>query len=380
MKVDSKKEGRYLVFEFEGERGGTVKYDLATNQYIGKKGKPVSNLCSQFRGYSINNIIDSFEDEKYKKFLRHVHEKTSQFSHYTNVGTFLTKIADYSYLEQFFSAGITNVDLGSRYTISQVPKGVIKMCRENPTTMPLRANLINNYNSKTDLCNIIYSMKDEMQMFKCTELLYGYLGSRYSSSSLEKVVALVEKFNYKPQSLLKYVDNIMVFEGANSYTDVITYLYDYAVMSKRMSPKYEKYPKYLKTVHDITVRNYNRLKEEFDEKAFQERINKDMEFTYKGYAFIYPSSTKDIKDEAVQQSNCVASYIKRVIDGECHIMFMRYKDSTDKSLVTLEISDYSNKVVQERGRYNRDTTQEEKEAIEKFNKHLEKLNEEKGDK
>ena len=376
MKVESKKEGKYLVFNFGGDRSGTVKYDLATNEYIGKKGKPVSNLCSQFRGFSINGIINSFEDEKYRKFLRYVYEKSTRHSHYSNVGTFLTKISDYSNLEQFFSAGITNVDLRRRYSISQVPKFVIKVCRENPRTMPLRDNLIDNYNAKPDLCNLIYSMKDEMEMFKCTELLYGY--SPYSS--LAKVADLVDNFNYKPKSLLKYIDNIMVFEGVNSYSDVIEYLYDHATMSKRMSPKYDKYPRYLKTVHDITARNYNRLKEVFDEKAFQEKINRDMEFKYKEYVFIYPNSTKDIKDEAVQQSNCVASYINRVLYGGCHIMFMRYKDSTDKSLVTLEISTYNNQVVQQRGRYNRDTTQEEKEAIAKFNEHLKKLNEEKGDK
>lgn len=378
MKVESKKEGRYLVFNFDEGVNGVVKYDLATQEYIGKKGKPVKNLCSQFRGCNIDQVINSFQEESYRKFLRFVEEKSKNRSYYTNVGTFLTKVADYSYYEQYFSAGVTNIDLCRRIPIAEVPKNVIKMCRENPTTMPLRDNLINNYKKHTDLFNLIYSMREELEMFKCVNIMYDYVG--YNSSSLTKVLELIDNYNYKAKSLIKYIDNIMVFEGVNSYQDVITNLHDYATMSRRMSPKFEKYPRYLKTVHDITARNYNRLRETFDEEEFKNKMNKDMEFSYKNYVFMYPNSTKEIKDEAVQQSNCVASYIKRVLDGQCHIMFMRDKDFKEKSLVTLEVSTGLNKVVQQKGRYNRDTTEDEKEAIEKFNAYLKKIEEEKGDK
>ncbi|WP_262743874.1 PcfJ domain-containing protein, partial [Clostridioides difficile] len=35
--------------------------------------------------------------------------------------------------------------------------------------------------------------------------------------------------------------------------------------------------------------------------------------------------------------NCVSSYIQNVIDGKCHILFMRKKDNLSKSLVTIEV-------------------------------------------
>lgn len=378
MKINSRKEGKYLVFELNGGENGVVKYDLATQQYIGKKGKPVCDLRSQFRGYSIEGVINSFEDETYKKFLKKVYDSSSCRGYYSNVGTFLTKVADYSNLEQFFSAGITRVDVSKRTKISDVPKGVIKMCKENPNTMPLKDNLIENYKERPDFCNIIYSMKDEMREFKCAYLLYEKVnrGYRYSSNTATKIVELIEDYNYNTKSLLKYIDNIMTFEGINSYSDVVTNLYDYANMSRRMSDKYEKYPRYLKTIHDITVRNYNRLKETFDEIDFSKKVNKDMEFKYKDYVFLYPNTTQDIKNEAVAMSNCVASYISRVLDGRCHIMFMRLKDSKEESLVTLEVSTDTFKVVQQKGRFNRETTKEENEAIDKFNEHLNKLKKE----
>lgn len=378
MRINSKKEGKYLVFELDEGRSGVVKYDLATKQYIGKKGKPVANLCSQFRGYSIEGVINSFQDEAYRKFLTKVYHSSSCSSNYSNVGTFLTKVADYSNLEQFFSAGITKVDISRRIKISDVPKGVLKMCKENPTTMPLKDNLIDNYKQRPDFCNIVYSMKDEMIEFKCVLLLYEKVnkGYYYSINSLTKVIELMEDYNYNLKSLLKYIDNIMTFEGISTYSEVLNNLYDYAVMAKKISDKYEKYPKYLKTIHDITVRNYNRLKETFNEIEFSKKIDKDMEFKYKEYVFLYPNTTQDIKDEAINQSNCVASYIQRVLDGRCHIMFMRLKGSQEDSLITLEISTDTFRVVQQKGRFNRDTTKEENEVIDKFNEHLNKLKKE----
>ena len=83
------------------------------------------------------------------------------------------------------------------------------------------------------------------------------------------------------------------------------------------------------------------------------------------YCFIYPKSTQDIKDEAVQQNNCVASYIKKVIEGQCDILFMRLKEAPDKSLVTIEVR--NNRIIQARQRFNDPVTLEQQMIIDKWN-------------
>ena len=81
-------------------------------------------------------------------------------------------------------------------------------------------------------------------------------------------------------------------------------------MMKKITVKhYEKYPKYFLTTHGITVRNYNRLNIQYDEDKFKEKINIQYEWKYKNYIFIYPKSVQDVKDEAIMQQNCLASYI-----------------------------------------------------------------------
>ena len=143
---------------------------------------------------------------------------------------------------------------------------------------------------------------------------------------------------------------------------------DYARMARAMSHKFEKYPKNFLTVHKITSRNYNRLKEKYDEIAFKNRFDNRLEKKIDDYVFIYPKATAEIKDEAVQQGNCVASYISGVIDGKCDILFMRKVDEPEQSLVTIEVR--KNKVVQAKGKFNRDVTQREAEIIDKYNQYL----------
>lgn len=177
---------------------------------------------------------------------------------------------------------------------------------------------------------------------------------------------LVDEFGYNAKDLWLYLDRIKTFEAIEDMSYLIRELYDYANMMRQLSLKYDKYPRNFLTTHRIACRNYNRMKKEFSEELFKKRINKQYECSFGDYIFIYPESTQDIKDEATMQNNCVASYIDKVIDGECHILFLRKKNKPDESLVTIEVR--NNHIVQARRRFNDDVTAEDQKAIDAFNK------------
>ena len=59
------------------------------------------------------------------------------------------------------------------------------------------------------------------------------------------------------------------------------------------------------------------------------------------------------------------------MNGSCHIMFLPKKEEPNKSLVTLEIRNYT--VVQSRRAFNAEPSEKELEAIEEFNKFLIKV-------
>lgn len=363
----ARKEKQYLVFEFDD--GKDVRFDLSTGQFIGKKGKPVKGLTGQLSGYTIQEVIDSFSDEKYRKFLSYVYdvtiEKSWGWTSYSNVGTFLNHVKEYLNLEQFFACGFTNIDLRSKtLKLSDVPKQLLKICREKDLKLTDTFLLAYNQNATTYL-NLL---KENYNMFNVYNMMDYYGGRR---TRLDYFNELIKTYNYKPQSLARYIDNIMMYEGESNQSNVIQLLYDYASMMSAISHKFEKYPRYLSTIHNIAARNYTRLKKDFPEKLFSNRVNEVMEYTYKEIAFIYPKTTQDIKDEAVGQSNCVASYIDNVIKGECDIIFMRNKQTPNKSYITLEVR--SGKVVQSRGKFNRECTDEEKMIINKYEEYLYKI-------
>lgn len=406
------KDKQFIVFKFDDNK--TVKYNLSNGETIGKNNRLVKSLNTQLRGYTIQNIIDSISDNNYRNFMNYVNKevnRSTKRNYYyckytydsnrmvnkiTNVGSFLERVKYYSNVEQYFACGFINVDLDTRSRnhlscpMSEIPKGLIKICKQY--NIRLDKQVLNSYNNIPNLYPVLLGMKfNSIRQTDIENILVTY-GTNYdvheqnfnpyTYSYRQKtriyIKFLVEDYNYNIKSLLTYLDNLMTYEAIEDFEDLINEFYDYVSMSKKISEKYEKYPRYFLSTHRITCRNYNRLKETFVEQDFQTRIKKEYEYTINNYKFIYPVTTQEIKDEAVQQANCVASYIQKVIDGECDIMFLRKRNTNKQqneqypdSLVTLEIRDYN--VVQAKGKFNRDCTDEEKELIKQFNQYLQKI-------
>ena len=84
---------------------------------------------------------------------------------------------------------------------------------------------------------------------------------------------------------------------------------------------------------------------------------------------IFPADSVDsLIDESSQMSNCVRNYCLDVSNNKCQIYFMRYKDTVDKSLVTIEVR--NGKIVQARTRFNELPTDDMKEVLKKWEKHI----------
>lgn len=363
------KEKQFLIFDFED--GKTVKYDFATKECIGKKGKSVKNLCSQLRGYTINDICDCCTSKEYGNFLRFVKRKGGlNHSRIDNIGTILNRVPYYAKYEQFFSAGIEDI-IGNNfsYTINDIPKALIKLCKNYH--IKLSNNFYKFYKQNPDAYQLAYKLEyislnddDIYNILNCNKDTYNR--NNYDWEYYSVFIKLLNEYGYTTKALLNYLDYCKTFEAIDDMNFLLKELLDYASMMQRISPKFDKYPKHFLTTHKIASRNYNRLKEVFDEEDFKKHIDKDMEKTFGDYCFIYPDCTQDIKDESVQMNNCVSSYIKRVINGDCHILFLRKKDNPDKSLVTIEVK--NDKIVQALQKFNHPLTSEQKEVVDKWNK------------
>ena len=369
------KEKQFLIFDFED--GRNVKYDFATKTAIGIKGKPVKSLQSQLSGLTINQLCEYCEDEKYAKFLRFVKNSESRYYEIWNIGTILKRVPYYNRFEQLFSAGIDDIinTRGSsladfKYSINDIPKSLLKICRKH--SIKLSNDIVRFYKENPNAYCIAYKLDyislnydDIYEIWKTSENMYSYDAKSYFN-------ILVNEYEYNAKDLWLYIDRIKTFEAIEDMSFFIHELHDYASMMRQLSNKYDKYPRHFLTTHKIACRNYNRMKKEFSEELFRKRIRKEYECSFGDYVFIYPKCTQDIKDEAVSQNNCVASYIDKVIDGKCHILFLRKKNKLNESLVTIEVR--NNQIVQAKRRFNDDVTDEQQEVIDKFNEKFRREN------
>ena len=363
------KDKQYLIFDFED--GRNVKYDFATKQAIGLKDKPVKNLNEQLRGWTIDSLFDCFVDQQYAKFLKFVRSKERRIE---NIGTILSRVPLYSNYEQIFSAGFEDIIDGYlSYKINEIPKALIKMAKIH--NIEISNSLIEYWKENPDAYNIAFQLEylslndsDIMDILRYKNAVVKNGCYKYASYFNELII----DYGYNAKSLLLYLDHLKTFEAIENMGYLIREIYDYAKMMSEISQKFDKYPRHFLTTHRIACRNYNRLKKEFSEELFKKRINKDYECTYKDYVFVYPECIQDIRDEAVSQNNCVASYIDIVINGDCHIMFLRKKSSPKESLVTIEIRD--NKIVQAKRRFNYPVTEKDQEAIDYWNNKFSKQN------
>ena len=391
------KDKQFLVFKFED--GKDVKYNLATKETIGKSGKIVKNINSQLTGYDLRTVINAFEDENYKNYLHFLDRYIINIlkggyygSKITNVGSFLSRINNYTYFEQYFSAGVKKIANDFYYKINEFHKGYVKFCKKydieiNNFTLEkyknynsiLTAALEEEFNSLTP--NQIISLVAPNYVSSWSEYIIvnnHRIGKpepesiRWGKTHNEYFKILTNIYNYNWQRLLHYLDDLLTYEGINSLDTILRELEDYNRMLTAMSThKYEKYPKYFLSMHSIVCRNYNRLNHEFPVDDFAKRVNKKMEYKFKDYIFIYPETPDEIKDEAVQQTNCVAGYIQDVLDGKCHIVFLRNKNTPKQSLVTIEVK--NNQVVQALRAFNKPISSSEQVAINHYNNFLLKL-------
>lgn len=374
------KKGADLIFTCDD--GKIVKYNLNTGECIGKNGKPCKYLNSQLKGYTVDEIASSFVDKNFGKFINHVAQMCSRNSQSVqNIGTVFQRIDEYRKEEQIYSAGLTLAGvIGSEYfkgTINEIPKGLVKILREIHVGV---SNMnIREYKAHPDAFNYAFnhefislSKTEAYNILMCADSRWNRNTHRYEDKN--KFFDICNRYGYTTKSLLNYIDYLVTYEAINASnpSKILGEIADNCNMLSQMSDKYDKYPRHFLTSHRITSRTYERWEKEFNEELFAKRVNTKMETVIGNYKFIYPKSTKDIKDEAVQQSNCVASYIDRVINGQCDIILMRKKNDIENSLVTVEIR--NGKVVQARQRFNESVNESEQKALDKYNEFLAKLN------
>ena len=348
-KVKVTKVGRFL--HFRKDAGNSLSYDFSDKSFIKitnyRNPRTVISPQSFFRGMTFNEVFDGCVDDKYKKFILKVQKANNRCS---NIGTFLQRLHRYQNLEQWILQGF-DVSWSCKVSIQNIPKNLLRIMKgmSSDQTEPLISNP--QLGEKVIQKSIEYLYKEEG-----AEAVIAFL----NRSGLYNFIALVETYNYEYRSLIKYVKYLKEREGFNPWS-TFSQIYDYARMQRSMTLKYNKYPKYFATVHDIVTQNYNIFKKEYSKKLFENNLDLSLEHIGINYCMVVPREPDHIKQEGVNLHHCVASYISDVSEGRTKIIFLRKKNKPEKSLITVEIR--KKKVTQASGEYNRRLSSDEMEYL-----------------
>jgi len=156
----------------------------------------------------------------------------------------------------------------------------------------------------------------------------------------------------------------------------ITLIRDYARMANDVVGRdFDRYPRYLKTAHDIVMRNYRVNKSKVLSKKYEEVCEglKKMEHKGEVYSIVAPATLDLVVKEGQSLNHCVANYIEGLVQGQYAILFLRTNEEIDRPLVTVQVQ--NGRVSQARGVNNRPCTREEQEFLNKYEEQLAKQKE-----
>jgi hypothetical protein len=414
MKLIGTKEGSALIFmrEFEG-KVKTIKYDLKDDSFYAGTPKGnwrlVKSVDNFFRNISADEVVESFEDPMYQKFLKLV--KDAAPDNVTNMATMMGYISRLKHYESWVHSGLPyrTPSLSRNYKSKYVSGYTDDEGRYHPSKTIKEVKIHMSYFSLQHGVNLY--QKDVLEFMREVIRMEGFdekFGRDWEDCYVENVDWFVKICRYVRQNyhmdlevykwvydmlkddhdLEKFVKMVTPHETtkksleykamfdylvqldrreALSFNTAISLLSDYLDMNEEMgNSRAPRYPRFLRLRHDITTRNYEVNPDDFNTDIFRSKVNYNLDWMGKEWAVVAPLTPLEMKEEGNKLHHCVAQYIKKVYNGWCQIMFLRKLEKGSDPLVTVEIK--MGKIKMALGDGNRETTEEEQAALMEFAK------------
>lgn len=237
-------------------------------------------------------------------------------------------------------------------------KVILRIRKEFPDiTLPdFSRDLINSYRHSyyeddTENNRVRY-LVENIEYLKIIELNYGISGVDNLIHEFHEAADLVRFADYRFKEILKeyefkcelFIDYIIHESMRQGFVgnSIVGHWYDALNMQKNIYGKItDKYPEHLDSLHTklsyitrVRTRKYDK------ERWLMAVANaKELEHTNQFYCVTVPKTREELCDEATQQSNCVAGYFNKMLEGKCTILFLRNRKTPEKSWITIEVQD-----------------------------------------
>jgi hypothetical protein len=299
-------------------------------------------------------------------------EKSKMFGRF-----FHRLITEHSYYELLYKAGVPirkGINIVNKEGTS--PKEILGLSRTQWKMMVKYDISIDNLqnrrsaegdNKAINLLDYITRLENEFGIDKKFEFINNEFGYIYRGSHWRSAIHTATTYNLPLNKLIRYIYfECDVSQGLNSGMAIQQYT-DYIRMTTEMGyERFDRYPKFLRTAHDIASRNYKVKLNENEMKEWSKNIEKDKEYQSKigDYKIILPDKPEDLVREGNMLGHCVGSYVSKVRKGLSTILFLREVVDEEHPLVTIEVRD--KRIVQEKGKMNNKPSSREIDAIRKF--------------
>lgn len=205
-------------------------------------------------------------------------------------------------------------------------------------------------------------------------------GGHYALNRFKECYDFLVGLGYNGKRLMDYLFHDLDHQGLGQHAgrniEELTLIRDYARMAHAVvGGDFDRYPRYLKTAHDIVSRNYRVNQSKVLSKRYEEVCEGLKRLEYKGEKFsvVAPKTLDLVVREGQALNHCVANYIEGLVAKQYAIVFLRDNEDLDKPLVTVQV--HGDRVSQARGVNNRAVTREEQEFLDKYEEQLAKQKE-----
>lgn len=191
---------------------------------------------------------------------------------------------------------------------------------------------------------------------------------RFISNDVPFFDIVVNTYKMNLYDVFKYCKNnnydyYLIYE----YEDYLDYLFN---LGYDMSNKELLYPNDLLEAHDRLLVEMEVVNDPIINLKIQ-NLSNVLNFNHYDdgkYVIVSADSIESIIDEGTQQHNCLRTYIERYGNNDCQIYFLREKNNSSKSFVTIEVQ--NNKVIQARSKFNELPNKEIMDVIRKWERNL----------
>ncbi|QDX94608.1 hypothetical protein EEL30_21420 [Brevibacillus laterosporus] len=307
------------------------------------------------------HFLGAMGKEQTEMFGRFFHRLITEFSYYELLHKAGVRIDSYTH--------IANPNGKSPMEILGLSKTQWKMITKYNISIKNFKEIKNDSadNKMINFLSYIKTLEDEFGINRTVDFFNNEFGHVYEDRVYRSALQIAEQYNLPIKKFIKYIYfECDVSQGLNATSAIIEYA-DYIRMTTEMGyERFDRYPRFLRTVHDIASRNY---KVKLNEKEMKEweasyENNKHFEYAYQGFKIFSPKEPSDLIREGNVLGHCVGSYVDKVRKGISTILFLRERDDIGTPLVTIEVKE--NRIVQAKGKMNYPPSKDQNEIIKKF--------------